>query len=76
MKDYNVQSCQWMAYDRFRQPTQDHHDVGYVKNIYLQSLVVGWLSMQGCGKVQFDGPFLGGVNFGDHENSWIGKICF
>ena len=34
MKDYNVQSCQWMAYDRFRQPTQDHHDVGYVKNIY------------------------------------------
>ena len=20
MKDYNIQSCQWMAYDRFRQP--------------------------------------------------------
>ena len=24
MKDYNIQSCQWMACDRFRQPTQDH----------------------------------------------------
>ena len=45
MKDYNVQSCQSMAYDRFCQPTQDHHNVGYVKNIYLQPLVVGWISM-------------------------------
>ena len=44
MRDY-VQSCQWMAYDRFRQSTQDHHNVGYVKNIYLQPLVVGWISM-------------------------------
>ena len=24
MKDYDIQSCQWMACDRFRQPTQDH----------------------------------------------------
>ena len=30
-----------MAYDRIRQPTQDHRNVGYVKNIYLQPLVVG-----------------------------------
>ena len=24
MKDYNIQSCQWEACDRFRQPTKDH----------------------------------------------------
>ena len=24
MKDYNIQSCQWMARDIFHQPTQDH----------------------------------------------------
>ena len=24
MKDYNIQSCQWMPFDRFRQPKQDH----------------------------------------------------
>ena len=29
-----------MACDHFRQLTQDHN-VGYVKNIYLQPLVVG-----------------------------------
>ena len=27
MKDYNIQSCPWMARDRFRQPKQDHHSV-------------------------------------------------
>ena len=61
-KDYNIQSCQWMVCDRFRQPTQDHN-VGYVKNIYLQPPVVGWISMWGCGKVQFERPFfLGSVS--------------
>ena len=27
MKDYNIQSCPWMARDRFRQPKQDHDSV-------------------------------------------------
>ena len=44
MKDYNIQSCQWMACDRFHQPIQDHN-VGYVKNIDLQPLAVDWIPM-------------------------------
>ena len=44
MKDYNIQSCQWMACDPFCQPSQDHN-MGYIKNIYLQPLVGGWISM-------------------------------
>ena len=35
-------------------------NVGYVKNIYLQPLAVGWLSMLGCGKVQFEQSFFWG----------------
>ena len=50
-------------------------NVGYVKNIYLQPLAVGWISIEGCGKVQFERPF-SGVSFGDHENGWIGKFYF
>ena len=38
MKDYHVQSCQWMAYDRFRQTIQDHHNVGMLK-IFIYSLL-------------------------------------
>ena len=56
MKDCDIQFCQWMACDRFRQSTQDHN-VGYVKNIYLQPLVVGWISIKGCGKVQYEQSF-------------------
>ena len=75
MKDYNNQSCQWMTCDRFRQPTQDHN-VGYVKNIYLQPLVAGWISMQGCGKVQYERPFFLGlvsVSCGLSNKSGLGK---
>ena len=75
MKDYNIQSCQWMACDRFRQPTQDHN-VGYVKNVYLQHLVVDWISMLGCSKVQYEGPFFVGsvsVSFGLSNKSGLGK---
>ena len=41
MKEYNIQSCQWMACNSFFQPKKDQHNVGYVKNIYLQPFVVG-----------------------------------
>ena len=40
MKDYNIQSCQWMVYHRFHQ-SHKLTNVGYVKNIYLQPLVFG-----------------------------------
>ena len=44
MKDYNIQSCQSMACDYFRQP-HNLSNVGSVKKNYLQPLVIGWISM-------------------------------
>ena len=44
MKDYNIQSCQSMACDHFRQP-HNLSNVGSVKNNYLQPLLIGWISM-------------------------------
>ena len=41
MKDYNIKSCQWMACDRFRQPTQDHRCALCKK--YLFPTSCGWL---------------------------------
>ena len=52
------------------------HNLGYVKNIYLQPLVVGWISMQGCGKVRYERPFFMGsvsVSFGLSNKSGLGK---
>ena len=75
MKDYNIQSCQWMACNHFCQPTQNHI-VDYVKNIYLQPLVVGWISLYGCGKVQYERPFFLGsglVSFDLSNKSWLGN---
>ena len=43
MKDYNIQSCLWMAHDHFRQLTQDHHNVSYVKDLFTTSC--GWLNI-------------------------------
>ena len=54
MEVYNIQSCQWMACDRFLRPTQDHN-VDYVKNTH--SLLVNWISTEGCGKTKFEQPF-------------------
>ena len=48
-----------MALDHFCQPTQDHN-VGYLKNTYLQPLVVSCIPLQGCGKVQYERPFFVG----------------
>ena len=65
MKDYNVQSCQWMAYDRIRRPTQDHHNVGYVKNIY--NLL--WLAEYQCkGVVKYNLSDL--FFWGQSRRSW------
>ena len=46
IKDYNIQSCQWMAcqWMTFARPHKITN-VGYVKNIYLQPFLVGWISM-------------------------------
>ena len=46
MKDYNIQYCQWMAcqWMTFASPHKITN-VGYVKNIYLQPFLVGWISM-------------------------------
>ena len=71
MKDYNMQSCQWMVCDCFRQPTQDHN-VGYVKNIYLQPFVVGWISMQGFNMSDFFSGLVS-VSFDLSNKSGLGK---
>ena len=39
MKDYIIQSCQWMACNRFRQPTQDHYCGLYLFTLYMINLV-------------------------------------
>ena len=43
--DYNLPACQGMACDCFRQRPHKITNVGNVKNIYLQPLAVGGISM-------------------------------
>ena len=50
--------------------------VDYVQTISLKPLVVGLISMQGCGKVQYESPFFLGsvsVTFGLSNKSGLGK---
>ena len=58
MKDYNIQSCQWMTCDRFRQPfllcttfrsflcTSHYFLCAFLAKMATYSLVIGW----GCSK--------------------------
>ena len=55
-----------MACDRFRQPTQDHN-VGYVKNTYLQPLVVGEYQCKGAVKFNMSVQ-VSGVSFGQFRS--------
>ena len=66
MKDYDVQSCHWMVYDRFRQPTQDPI-MWVMLKIFIYNLL--WLAKYQCkGVVKFNFSDL--FFWGQFRKSW------
>ena len=59
MKNYNIRPVNEWHTIVFASPHKIIK-VGYVKNINLKPLMVGWLSMWWCIKVQFEQPFFSG----------------